>query len=122
MYEANRTGRLTSPGGFTNGFQQLNTTQLQDLGADYIINENRTGQAHIQYLYLGTAFPSSVYQSYFIESNQDYFSIAATLLAPASRGSIKIGSAAATDPPIIDLNVSNAAIFNLFSLPLQHHV
>lgn len=106
QYSANRTGPLTSPGGFTNGFQSLTATQLKDLGADYIIEENRADQAHIQYSYTAGFYPTAVYPGYFALGNQDYFSISASLLAPASRGSIKIGSAAATDSPIIDLNVS----------------
>ncbi|KAL9112594.1 MAG: hypothetical protein Q9227_003165 [Pyrenula ochraceoflavens] len=104
QYRANKTGPLTSPGGFTNAFQKLNTTEIADLGAHYIVNENRMDQAHVQYSYTGAFYPMNVFGNYFAMPNQDYFSVSATLLAPASRGSIKIGSAMATDPPIIDLN------------------
>ncbi|KAH8656649.1 hypothetical protein BGZ60DRAFT_507906 [Tricladium varicosporioides] len=105
-YGFNRTGFFTSPGGTTYGFQKISQADLEAMGADELLN-NRTDQAHIEYRFEPTYFPSQVSpvgtQSPPNEG-ETFFSVTASLVAPISRGSVGLQSRTATDQPVVNLN------------------
>jgi choline dehydrogenase-like flavoprotein len=108
-YLTNRTGIMTTPGGTTYGFQQVPVADLQAMGAVEL--ENRTQQAHIEYLFEPTYYPSQPspngYQ-YAPWANETFVSITAGMIAPASRGTVTLQSRLITDQPVINVNYFNA--------------
>jgi choline dehydrogenase-like flavoprotein len=96
-------GPLTAPIGLAFGFEKVSPEQLASIGAKSIAAQNRSGQAHIEYLYETTYFPnvpSPYYSSK--EYNTSYVSFTAAILAPISRGTVSIKSNSLADPPQIN--------------------
>jgi choline dehydrogenase len=108
-YIQNQTGIMTTPGGTTYGFQQVPVADLQAM--DAVELENRTQQAHIEYLFEPTYYPSQPspngYQ-YGPWSNETFISITAGMIAPASRGTVTLQSRLITDQPVINVNYFHA--------------
>jgi choline dehydrogenase-like flavoprotein len=107
-YTQNQTGIMTTPGGTTYGFQQVPAADLQAMGAVEL--ENRTQQAHIEYLFEPTYYPSqpSSKGQFPPWNNETFISITAGMIAPASRGTVTLQSRLITDQPVINVNYFNA--------------
>ncbi|KAI9148975.1 GMC oxidoreductase [Paramyrothecium foliicola] len=97
------SGPLTAPIGLSFAFEKIPDEQLGNLGASAITAQNRSDQAHIEYLYESVYFPN-VPSSYYHpkEYNTSYVSFTAALVAPTSRGNVSILSNSLSDPPQID--------------------
>ena len=110
------TGQLSTVWGFVAqighlqgpayAFKTLNDSTLIELGAQDLIAQNRTDQAHLEYIFWITQYPNTSTASYTLDPQLSYVSIAIFLIAPSSRGSVTIQSAKASDEPVIVHNVS----------------
>ncbi|ODQ53304.1 GMC oxidoreductase [Saitoella complicata NRRL Y-17804] len=107
-YATNHSGPLTSTVGPNYGFQQLSEAELQALGAQEIYeSQNRTQQAHLEYLWESVYYPSQLPTSFSLYPpyrNESFMSLTAALLAPTSRGSVTLQSDSIQDAPVINLN------------------
>ncbi|KAF4629188.1 hypothetical protein G7Y89_g8962 [Cudoniella acicularis] len=109
-YRVNRTGFFTTPGGTTYGFQKVPVADLEAMGADELLN-NRTDQAHIEYLFEPTYYPSQVSPTglqYGPNETETFISITAGMVAPVSRGNVTLQSRLITDQPVINVNYFSA--------------
>jgi choline dehydrogenase len=96
-------GPLTAPIGLAFGFEKISSDILASIGASALTAQNRSDQAHIEYLYETIYYPnlpSPYYSS--MEYNTSYVSFTAAILAPTSRGAVSILSNSLSDPPQID--------------------
>ncbi|KAF2131244.1 GMC oxidoreductase [Dothidotthia symphoricarpi CBS 119687] len=99
------TGPLTAPVGMSWGFESLSSAQLASLNASAIIAQNRSDQAHIEYLYETIFYPNLPTPYYSSkEYNTSYVSFTAAIIAPTSRGSVSVLTNSIADPPQIDPN------------------
>lgn len=106
QYTENHTGPLTSPVGPTYGFQQIPATELRVLDTTGAL-ENRTNQAHIEYLWENLYYPSepsTLLSQYPPNLNESFMSVTAAVLAPVSRGNISFQSNTIGDAPVINVN------------------
>jgi choline dehydrogenase len=106
QYTANHTGPLTSPVGPTYGFQQIFATELTVLDTTGVL-ENRTNQAHIEYLWENFYYPSepsTLLSQCPPNLNESFMSLTAAVLAPVSRGNISLQSNTISDAPVINVN------------------
>lgn len=96
-------GPLTAPIGLAFGFEKISSDTLASIGASALTAQNRSDQAHIEYLYETIYYPnlpSPYYSSK--EYNTSYVSFTAAILAPTSRGTVSVLSNSLSDPPQID--------------------
>jgi choline dehydrogenase-like flavoprotein len=96
-------GPLTAPVGLAFGFEKISSDTLASIGASALTAQNRSDQAHIEYLYETIYYPnlpSPYYSSK--EYNTSYVSFTAAILAPTSRGTVSVLSNSLSDPPQID--------------------
>jgi choline dehydrogenase-like flavoprotein len=96
-------GPLTAPIGLAFGFEKISSDILASIGASALTAQNRSDQAHIEYLYETIYYPnlpSPYYSS--MEYNTSYVSFTAAILAPTSRGTVSVLSNSLSDPPQID--------------------
>ncbi|CAG5179622.1 uncharacterized protein ALTATR162_LOCUS9378 [Alternaria atra] len=96
-------GPLTAPVGLAFGFEKISSDTLASIGASALAAQNRSDQAHIEYLYETIYYPnlpSPYYSSK--EYNTSYVSFTAAILAPTSRGTVSVLSNSLSDPPQID--------------------
>lgn len=112
QYTDSNTGPLTTPIGPTYGFQQIPEGDLRKLDAAQAL-ENRTNQAHIEYLWENIYYPSEpsmVLSQYPPNSNESFMSVTAALVAPVSRGNVSIQSNTIGDAPVINVNYMESEI------------
>jgi choline dehydrogenase-like flavoprotein len=96
-------GPLTAPVGLAFGFEKISSGTLASIGASALTAQNRSDQAHIEYLYETIYYPnlpSPYYSSK--EYNTSYVSFTAAILAPTSKGTVSVLSNSLSDPPQID--------------------
>jgi choline dehydrogenase len=101
-YEESK-GPLTAPVGLSFGFEEIALDRLASLGASALSAQNRSNQAHIEYLYETIYYPN-IPSTYYSpkEYNTSYVSFTAAILAPTSRGTVSIISNSISDPPEIN--------------------
>ena len=96
-------GPLTAPIGLAFGFERVPFDTLASIGASALTAQNRSDQAHIEYLYETIYYPNLPTPYYSSkEYNTSYVSFTAAILAPTSRGSVSVLSNSLSDPPQID--------------------
>jgi choline dehydrogenase len=96
-------GPLTAPVGLAFGFEKVSSDTLDSIGASALITQNRSNQAHIEYLYETIYYPNLPTPYYSSkEYNTSYVSFTAAIVAPTSRGTVSVLSNSLSDPPQID--------------------
>ena len=110
-YFGNNSGRLTSPTGITNAFYQLTQEDFQSLNLTGYASQNNPNQSQVEYIYTALFYPFTPSQ-YFTPSTEDnYFTVGASLVAATSRGTVSLASSFAGDPPVINPNVSTRNMY-----------
>lgn len=104
LFYTNLTGPYTAPSGVTNGFQKFTEQQLQELGAQAVIDAGLANQTHIEYLFESVWYPWIPTPYWAPRSNESYISITASSMVQLSRGEITLRSASMSDPPLINSN------------------
>jgi choline dehydrogenase len=96
-------GPLAAPIGLAFGFEKVSSDTLDSIGASALITQNRSNQAHIEYLYETVYYPNLPTPYYSSkEYNTSYVSFTAAILAPTSRGTVSVLSNSLSDSPQID--------------------
>lgn len=104
-YSQNKSGPFTAPVGTAFGFEKVSEMELASLGASPEYISSRADQAHVEYYYESIFYPTRPTPQYPPALNESFFSITAGILAPSSKGSVKLQSAQIMDAPVIDPNV-----------------
>ncbi|KAF2677623.1 GMC oxidoreductase [Lentithecium fluviatile CBS 122367] len=100
----NLTGPYTAPSGITNGFQKLSAEELQQIGAQAIIDAGLANQSHIEYLFESIWYPWIPTPYYTALPNESYISITASSMVQLSRGHIMLRTNSMSDAPLINPN------------------
>ncbi|KAF2021356.1 GMC oxidoreductase [Aaosphaeria arxii CBS 175.79] len=103
-FYTNLTGPYTAPSGVTNGFQKLSTEELQQIGAQAVIDAGLANQTHIEYLFESVWYPWIPTPFYVPQSNESYISVTASSMVALSRGNITLRTSSMSDQPYINPN------------------
>jgi choline dehydrogenase len=106
-FSSNGGGPLNTPVGPSFAFESINATELASLGATSLLSDNRTNQAHVEYLIESIFFPNlPTPQGVSSMKNESYISLTAAVIAPVSRGNVTLRSNQIADAPVINPGVS----------------
>ena len=110
LYSTNQSGPLSASSQPGIGFERLNSSELETLGANELVITNRSDQRHVIYFQGTTAYPNILVGGIPLLINQSCMSLTSVSVAPLSRGNITLQSVSITDPPLIDPGVSTRSL------------
>ena len=105
-YYTTGKGVYTATGGNTNGFQELSSEKLKEIGAGAVVEAGLTNRSTVEFLFESFFYPNNPGLNYEPSADGSYISVSVSSMVALSKGSVTIQSGAMSDDPIINPNVS----------------